>query len=165
MPSTNTGQLKRPGRCVRVTDVFELWVPGDPVAKGRPRLTTNAQGRPIAYTPAKTKDYENKVGYFAFQQMLEQRIERLTCPVSLDLVFTLPIPSSWSNKRTQGAIAGRIAHTKKPDLDNLEKLIKDALNGVLWTDDKLVIESTKCKRYGPNPGVSIKVTALELELA
>lgn len=38
-------------------------------------------------------------------------------------------------------------HTKKPDLDNLAKNIKDALTGSLYKDDSQVFEAHLEKRY------------------
>ena len=143
---------------------IEVWVPGNPVAKGRPRFTT-VNGKPKAYTPKKTRIFEELVAFFAHNIMQERGLQPLTCPVALDLVFNLPIPSGWSNKRTQEAISGQIAHTKNPDLSNLEKSIEDGLNGVAWTDDKLIVSCTKRKRYAPVWGVHIKVIPLDLDIA
>lgn len=141
-----------------------IWVPGEPVPKARPRATA-VKGKPRLYTPVTTKGFETKVAFFAHAAMQTAGLDPLACPVLLDLVFTLPIPKGWSKKRTQKAIDGVIAHTKKPDLDNLEKAVEDGLNGVAYLDDKQVVEVTKRKRYGPVCGVAVKVIALELECA
>jgi Holliday junction resolvase RusA-like endonuclease len=128
-------------------------------------MAVGTNGKPMAYTPKKTVGYEQTVAVFAQNAMSNARLQPFLCPVELELVFTLPIPLSWSGKRTQAAINGQIAHTKKPDLDNLEKSVKDGLNGVAWNDDRQVISCSKRKRYGPVLGVSIRVIPLDLDSA
>lgn len=59
-------------------------------------------------------------------------------PCTLVVTAVMPIPSSWSVKRTQEALAGQIKHTVKPDWDNLGKGISDALNDIAWKDDSQV---------------------------
>jgi Holliday junction resolvase RusA-like endonuclease len=53
----------------------------------------------------------------------------------------LPIPSSWSAKKQQLAVAGEILPTGRPDLDNVAKAVKDALNGVVYRDDAMITAS------------------------
>lgn len=43
----------------------------------------------------------------------------------LSLIFVLPMPISWSNKKCERMVTQ--PHTQKPDLDNLIKAFKDAL--------------------------------------
>ena len=44
--------------------------------------------------------------------------------------------------------------TVKPDIDNLEKLVKDAMKGIIYRDDSLVVGVHKLKQYAEPPGVS-----------
>jgi len=61
-------------------------------------------------------------------------------PLAFGLRAYLPVPKSKSKKFRAAALAGEIRPTKKPDLDNLVKNIKDVLKGAFWTDDALVVE-------------------------
>jgi Holliday junction resolvase RusA-like endonuclease len=56
-------------------------------------------------------------------------------PVCVDMVFLLPRPKNmmWKTKPML-----RVMHTKRPDLDNLQKAVLDALSGRLWRDDAQV---------------------------
>jgi len=79
-------------------------------------------------------------------------------PISLQLIFSFPWPKKWYRTGKYAGIIKEghpIVHTKKPDIDNLEKFILDSLNKHLWTDDCLVWESHKMKIYGLIPGVTI----------
>jgi Holliday junction resolvase RusA-like endonuclease len=53
---------------------------------------------------------------------------------------------------------GCIYPTKKPDADNIAKIILDALNGVAYTDDTQVINLLVQKRYGEAPEVKVEIT-------
>ena len=53
---------------------------------------------------------------------------------------------------------GCIYPTKKPDADNIAKIVLDALNGVAYTDDTQVINLSVQKRYGEVPEVKVEIT-------
>jgi Holliday junction resolvase RusA-like endonuclease len=130
-------------------------IPGDPVAKARARATMIA-GRAQMYTPKKTENYEARVAVFAKAALADDR--PLDGAVALSIVAWFPIPTSWSKKRRQAALDGREQHTKRPDLDNVLKAIKDGLNGIVWRDDSQVVRLLDCgKRYGDQPRVDVIV--------
>ena len=133
-----------------------ITVDGVPVAKGRARHTT-INGFSRAYTPAKTRNYENWVRMCGVQEM--SRTGRSTMEDALDLtvVAHVPIPSSWSGKRQRMAAAGEIKPTKRPDLDNFLKAAKDALNGIVWRDDSQIVNLSARKVYGEHPKLVITV--------
>jgi Holliday junction resolvase RusA-like endonuclease len=62
-------------------------------------------------------------------------------PIRLSITFYMPRP-----KRLKKSAYW---HTKKPDRDNLEKAICDALNGILWTDDAQICDGPIKKIYAP----------------
>jgi Holliday junction resolvase RusA-like endonuclease len=49
-----------------------------------------------------------------------------------------------------------------PDLDNLEKSVLDALNGVAYDDDRFVVAKNSQKKYirHEKPHVTVRVTSL-----
>lgn len=128
-------------------------IPGEPVAKGRARSFIRA-GHVAHYTPDKTARYENLVKLAAQQAMAD--VPPLEGPVSLVVRAFLGIPQSWSLKKQRSAAIGELTPTKRPDLDNIVKAIKDGANGVTWKDDSQVIDVIASKRYG-QPRVEVEV--------
>lgn len=140
--------------------VVSFSIPGVPVAKGRPKFS-NIHGFMRAYTPAKTRNYENMVTDLAIKEMKNK--PPFECPVKVFVVAYMPIPQ-MSKKKTADAIAGYILPAKKPDIDNLVKAALDALNGIVWRDDALICSLLIKKRYAVNPRVEIMVKPEELDL-
>ena len=135
-------------------------IPGEPVAKGRARAFVRA-GRVAHYTPAKTENYEARVAIFARQAMAGAL--PLAGAVSLSVVARFSIPAAWSKKRKQAAAEGREHVTKRPDLDNVLKAIKDGMNGIAWLDDSQVVHLVDCRKvYSEQPGVDVIVAGLEV---
>lgn len=129
---------------------FTIYIPGQPVAKGRARATR--QGR--MYTPGKTVEAENLVAVCAMQQ-IGQPV--LLGPITVHVEFKCLIPMSWSKKRQAQAEAGTLHPTGKPDIDNATKLAFDALNGIAWKDDAQIVSATISKRYDQAPGTTIQI--------
>lgn len=139
-------------------DVIQLTIPGEPVAKGRPRAAViRGQARP--YTPAKTERYESRVALFA-QQAMRGR-PPFDGALSVEVIAYLPVPRSWSGKRQRMALAGDIRPTGRPDADNVAKSVTDGCNGIVWRDDSRIVDLHVVKRYAADPRVVVTVGALE----
>ena len=132
-------------------NVARFSVPGEPVGKGRPRMTKSGH----AYTPEKTAVYENLVkvefqrqcpGYFIAEG-----------PVRLRIVCRFPLAKSDSQKKRAAKLSGAIRPTKKPDIDNCIKAIADALNGLAYTDDTQIVTVYAAKWYSEIPGVEVTI--------
>jgi len=128
-----------------------FWLRGQPIGKGRPRFTR--QGR--AYTPAKTKDYEHRLAAVASDAMIDIKQDPITVPCKLHVLAQFEIPKSWPKKRREAATRGEV-YPGKPDIDNIVKIVADALNGVCFEDDAQVIEVVARKKYG-DPVVLVTV--------
>lgn len=137
-------------------------VDGDPVAKGRPRFVRRADSVGT-YTPKKTASYETRVRLAAISAMM--RRQPTDRPVQLSVMLGMRIPPSWSTRRHVQAAAGEIRATKKPDADNVVKLIKDACNGIVWRDDAQVVRLVVQKEYAERPGISVAVSEVAGEPA
>lgn len=133
---------------------LEFTVPGEPVAKARPRATSNHH----VYTPPKTVMYENRV-MAAFTAAYPDH-HPTDKPVRIEIEAVHAIPSSWTRKKRERAWAGEIMKISRPDLDNIEKAIMDGLNEVAWRDDSQVWDKHSVKRYeqyGEEPHVSVYI--------
>ena len=64
-----------------------------------------------------------------------------------------------SKKKRAMMIAGDIVPTKKPDFDNIQKIICDALNGVAYHDDSQIVKADIEKVYSTMPHVEVNVAA------
>ncbi len=78
-------------------------------------------------------------------------------PVSLDFVHTLPFPQTILKKVLKNKLNETLFHTKRPDTTNLNKQMEDILTGIIYIDDKQVIEISGKKEYGLEVGTKIKV--------
>lgn len=113
-------------------------------------------GHARLYTPAKTEKYEARVAVFGQQAMAGRA--PLEGAVALSVAAYFPIPASWPKKRQAAARAGTELHTKKPDLDNVIKAIKDGLNGIAWGDDSQVAVLRECRKgYSDTPSVVVTI--------
>jgi Holliday junction resolvase RusA-like endonuclease len=128
---------------------------GAPVGKGRPRVSTR-NGFVRTFTPEKTRNYEAALR-IAGQQEMQGRAP-IEGPVAIVMSAIFPIPESWSRKKRDAALRGEIKPSVKPDIDNLLKTL-DALNEVVWRDDKQIVSAQIAKVYGPAPLLAITVRA------
>ena len=126
-----------------------------PKPKGRPRLTRSGH----AYTPKETVKAERTIATIAKQEYRSPPSER---PIKLCLRFFFLVPKSWTKKKRREVLEDMEgAHTSTPDLDNLAKLCKDALQGVIFKNDSAVACMVCEKRYNEQiEGVEITVTEM-----
>ena len=137
---------------------FHFTVPGEPVAKGRAR--SYKRGNFIQHvTPEKTVLYENLIKMIALEAMNGAR--PLEGAISLRIQAHFPIAASWSKKKKEEAITGRLKATKKPDADNIAKIVGDALNGIAFADDSAVTHLIVTKGYSNDPRIEVQVDCLE----
>ena len=73
-------------------------------------------------------------------------------PLALEFIAGMPIPASTPKKQREAMLRGEIAHTKKPDLDNMAKQLKDAMSRAgFWGDDRQVVSLRCSKCYAAVP--------------
>lgn len=131
---------------------FSFKVLGEPVAKARPRFNSKTR---MTYTNKKTKNAERLIQTEYIKQGGGNRND-YSGKVEIELVFVFPIRKSWSKVKKRGM--WNKAHTIKPDLDNLEKTVLDALNGLAFKDDSQVCLVTKEKFWNDEAYTEIKIT-------
>lgn len=132
--------------------MIKFTIPGEPVGKGRPRFST--RGKFVkAYTPETTVNYENWVK-ICFQ---ESKQEALEGQLRATIKCYLGIPQSYSKKKKLQCSEGIIRPTKKPDLDNIAKIILDSLNGLAYQDDKIIVSCNIDKWFSNDARVEVTI--------
>ena len=123
-------------------------VPGEPVGKGRPRFTRTGR----TFTPKKTVTAESMVALFARDAY---RHEPTECPCMVDIVAHFAMPKSWGPRKRAEMLDKPC--TKRPDGDNVAKLVCDSLNGLVWRDDAQVGDLIIRKRWAECSAVGIDI--------
>jgi Holliday junction resolvase RusA-like endonuclease len=118
-------------------------IPGNPQGKSRPRVCQR-NGKSFSYTPEKTVLYENLVVIEYQRQCSGYFFEG---PLMIKINAYFPIPDSFSKKKRQQCIEGKLHPTKKLDCDNIAKVILDALNGIAYKDDNAVMNLIIHKKW------------------
>lgn len=123
-------------------------VDGKPQGKARARTFYNPKlGRVQSMTPENTVLYENLVKQSFTQQADKDARWFNKEPLAMYITAYYPIPASTSKKNRQLMCTGVLMPTKKPDIDNIAKVICDALNGVAYGDDTQIIKLSMVKTY------------------
>ena len=133
-------------------------VPGQPRGKGRPGFSR--RGNFVkTYTDAKTSSYEDQIRFYALQAMGSS--EPLKTALEAFIYVKLPVPQSYSKKRTEACLSGLERPCKKPDLDNVVKSFMDGMNGIVYGDDAQVVEIHTTKVYAETAGVDVLIKEKE----
>lgn len=144
----------------------EFIVDGQPIGKARPRVT-----RTVTFTPKRTSQYEELVRYAATSNF-EGYFEK-GCALDVKIIAYFGVPKSYTKKRRENCLAGIELPTKKPDIDNIGKIVLDGMNPKLrknkqlhkmvevmrgiYQDDQQVTYLTVKKRYADRARVEVRV--------
>lgn len=118
------GSLVTSPRRLQPAGPVHFTVVGEPRPKGRPRF-----GRGRAYTPAATRDAEDAVRWEARKAM--RHLAAISGPVTVTLHFYT-------------------SNARRVDTDNLAKLVTDACNKIVYTDDSQIV-SLHAERHIERP--------------
>lgn len=136
----------------------QFTVLGEPQGKGRPRFS-KVGGKVITRTPDATVLYENLI-ITEYRRQVGRRFED-DAMLDLRIVAYYGIPASASKKRKAAMLAGDIRPTKKPDADNIVKVVADALNEVAYHDDAQVVDCQVRKFYAEQPRIVVTILAVK----
>lgn len=134
---------------------MEFIVEGEPQGKARPRFSRRSG---TVYTPSKTARYEKQIKA-AFLAAGGKMIPS-DCYVSVTVNAYFAIPKSYTKGKRLACEHNINRPDKKPDIDNVVKVVLDALNKVAYEDDKQVIEVICRKWYSRSSGF-LKVQIIE----
>src|SRR5262245_14007994 len=138
-----------------MTEPITVIVQGEPVAKGRPRMTRKG----FAYTPAKTRKFEAHARMAA--QLAMNGRPPMDMPVRVEIMAELPIPASWSKRKSANALTGQVRPSSRPDVDNYVKGVMDALNSIVVVDDAQIVDLHAVKKFSLTPKLVATVYPLE----
>ncbi len=129
-------------------------MPGTPRGKQRPRVC-RINGRSITYTPKQTVDYENQIRSI-YSKVANFKFERCV-PLEVAVFAIFAPPKSVSQKVRALMLNGEILPTKRPDGDNIIKVVLDALNGVAFHDDGQICKIYFEKMYSETPEIRVLI--------
>lgn len=140
---------------------MKFTVYGEPTAKGRPRFK-NMGKYTMTYTDKKTQSYENlvKMSYINSQENIIKFEDTDMLEVVIDAYFS--IPKSTSNKKRCLMEDLVIRPIKRPDTDNIAKIILDSLNHIAFKDDSQVIKLEVNKFYSNEPRVEVEINKIDI---
>lgn len=118
-----------------------IFIKCDPKAKGRPRFTKSGH----TYTPDETRKYET---FLKHELRKHKFYDFYNEPLIITIKFFLKTPQKMI----------RMYPCVRPDIDNLAKAILDAMNGIVYSDDKNIVGLMLSKRYHENPGIEVIIT-------
>lgn len=135
-------------------------IPGEPKGKGRPKFSR--QGNFVrTYTPEVTASYENLVR-LEYQRQCGIFLGK-DVQLTMDIRAYFGIPKSVSKAKRAAMIDGTVRPTKKPDMDNIVKIIADSLNSFAYHDDSQIVSCTVEKYYSEHPRVDVYIYPKEGE--
>ena len=132
--------------------IYEFEIPGKIIGKGRPRLNSYT-GQ--VYTPTRTKDYENLViQYFMLKY---PRFTPFEGRVSVEITANFEVPKSAKKQEKELMLENKLNPLKKPDIDNIVKIILDAMNECAFKDDTQITKLSVEKKYASEESVYVKI--------
>ena len=140
--------------------VVEFVIPGR--LRGKKRAGRHYVGGNVvqSFNPPETRSAEGVVRWYAAQATRGQ-VPVMTGPVRVSIYAWHIPPKSWSAKKRHQTIYV----TGKPDVDNQQKLIFDALNGVVWRDDAQIADVHFVRKYTETEQERVEILIEELGAA
>ena len=86
--------------------------------------------------------------------------KKLQGEIEAKIVAMYSIPKSMTKKNRQLIDEGKLHPTKKPDLDNVAKIVLDSLNKIAFDDDSQVTRLIVEKHFSDQPRVEVTLREL-----
>ena len=132
--------------------VYEFEVPSKIIGKGRPRLNSYT-GQ--VYTPTRTKDYESLVEqYFLLKY---PRYKTIDGRAKVTITAYFEVPKSAGKVAKEQMLGNTLSPTKKPDIDNIVKIVLDSMNKFAFKDDTQITKIEVEKLYGDVEKLYVKI--------
>ncbi|MDC2841626.1 RusA family crossover junction endodeoxyribonuclease [Limosilactobacillus mucosae] len=135
--------------------MIKLILPIEPVAQARPRARRFGRGIRL-YDPPKTAVFKKQLRALATEMYHDAPVEG---EIYLKVAFYRKIQKSISKKEHDRRASGAHRPIVKADLSNYLKSFEDALNGVLWKDDAMIVHEEIDKYYSDKPRIEVEIYA------
>ena len=123
---------------------------GEIRSASRPKATmrnSNGKGFIQMYDLKDDKNFKRDLREY-IMSLLDKDFNVIAGEIEFFMEIYRPMPKSFNKTENVLAWMGITKPLKKPDVDNYEKIVYDALNGYLFFDDKQIVKSTVIKKYG-----------------
>lgn len=137
--------------------MIKLILPIEPVAQARPRARRFGKGIRL-YDPPKTATFKKQLRALATEMYRDAPVDG---EIYLKVAFYRKIQKSISKKEHDRRASGAHRPIVKSDLSNYLKSFEDALNGVLWKDDAMIVHEEIDKYYSDKPRIEVEIYAKE----
>lgn len=107
------------------------------------------------YTPEKTVNYETYIKELFVAKYPDFML--LEGPLMLQFTAYVSIPTATSQKKRALMLERIIIPEKKPDIDNILKIIMDALESVAYKRDSQIAIAITSKLYSDRPRLELKI--------
>ena len=140
--------------------MIKLIIPGNPIAKKRPRFARKGN-----YTQT-YNDQQTEESLFLFEcrQQLKD-IKPIKEGVGVFVTFYMKRPKNhFGTGKNEGQLKPSAPkhHITKPDIDNLNKFVFDCLNQYTWKDDSQIVFVFSEKKYAEkNPRTEIIINDID----
>ena len=132
------------------------------IGKQRPRYSSKTRKM---YTPTKTSSFEEKDSSpgnraeekvkWAFKSKYNIETELSTKPFKAKIIAMFRPPESISKNKKEELLYSE--YTKKPDADNIAKIVLDSLNGLAYKDDNQISELLVLKHYSDENKIIVEL--------
>ena len=130
-------------------------IKGEPEGKGRPRFRRAGQ-YVQTYTPDKTAAYENLIKLEYRRQCRDFKFgDKDQLDVRISAYYGIPKSKSKKEKKLMEDLVLR--PIKKPDCDNVIKVVLDSLNNLAYHDDTQVVDLQIRRFYSFDPRVVVTI--------
>lgn len=144
-----------------MSKTVQIIISGKPLAKKRPRFAR--RGKFVTtYNEQQTEE-----GRFIWEVRQQHDGTLLKGALFMSLLFVFPRPKSHYGTGKNACILKKSApqhHITKPDNDNLQKFVKDCLNGEVYRDDSQIVYVSARKKYVSGSTINPKTQILIREI-
>ena len=142
-----------------MTERIDFVFPVEPTAVQSARFF-RCGGGIRSYQPEKVTNFKRGIRISALNG-LPPDFRPFDVPLKLEVDFVFAPLRSMRKRDLAKIAAGEIVwKPSRPDIDNLSKAMFDALNGVLWKDDALIIDYHARKIFGASEMIMLSAFPL-----